>query len=195
MTAALAAFLWLVPTSLPVGEWAEFELSRAGASPSYLRMAVVGREGEETYVELELAVHRSFVSPLSQARVLFSGGKVTRAWIALGVSRPEEVSPALVQRFFAVPSWVGGPPPRGVEVKRGPSQRLLTPAGTLSAYPIESHVGKHLVERVWISPTVPILNMARWEVLVTGHRAEVIALGTGAKGRLKIGTPTGEPPS
>jgi hypothetical protein len=187
------------PLSARVGEWVTYRLAAGGEGPaSFWRMAVVGEERdnrgrEAVWIEMELGQQRELAAPLAQWRVLvarqvgLSAEGVTRLQVALGFDRPREVSPDALPAFFgaAVP-----PPPASsarsgaARLREGAPVPLMTPAGTLSARPVELLLGSRVVRRLWLSAAVPVLGLARLEVSGVGPLMEVEAFGTDATPRM-----------
>jgi hypothetical protein len=185
------------PLTARVGEWVTYRLDGGGGRASFWRMAVVGetrdKQGREAvWIEMELGQHPELAAPLAQVRVLvarsvgLSSGGVTRLQVAQGFDRPREVSPEAFPAFLhaplppAPPSGWAGP----VQVRTGAALRLMTPAGTLSARPIELVLGRLVVRRLWLSPEVPVLGLAKLELPAAGQVMEVEAHGTDAEPRM-----------
>jgi hypothetical protein len=70
-------------------------------------------------------------------------------------------------------------------VRRGKERLLVTPAGTVRATPVDVVGEGGLVERVWVSPEVPVLPLAQWELPSVRQRIRVAGFGHGAAPRIR----------
>jgi hypothetical protein len=186
-----------------VGDWVTFLFKAGEERGGYLRLSLVAEEKDvrgrpAVWVEIELGEHPEFEAPLAQVRLLCAKGNalrrdaVTRAIVAMGAEKPTEIRPEDVPAVF-------GPSPRParsasskdpeVRTQRGKPAALMTPAGTVQGTPVSLYFRDTLVERVWLSPQIPILGLARWEMPGLAHQVEVQGFGTAAKGRMVLPSP------
>lgn len=210
--AALLTLLLLhsAPAELRVGQWVTYELRRGEGEgrASYWRIAVVGQErdnrGREGYwLEMEVGTHPEFPAPMAQLRMLVAKGAgvtaqgVTRLLMAQGFDRPVEVDPGAIAAF--VPG--GGRPARSSPLpaaarpvlRAGRHASLLTRAGSVRATSLEVLERGVVVQRLWVSPEVPVLHLARIEIPPIGQVMEVHGHGEDARPRMRLpssGTPT-----
>ncbi|ADO73207.1 hypothetical protein [Stigmatella aurantiaca] len=190
--------------STQVGDWVTYRLDGGGARVHYWRLAVVGEEKDRLgrdalWVEMEMGTHPAMRAPLSQIRMLvargegvaFDAGGVTRLIAAMGFDRPQEYSPeALAQvlakrppRPRAAPAGAG---PSAPVVRSGQETRLMTPAGTVTAVPLELLYRSTVIKRTWLSREIPILQLAKIEIPRIAHALEVVEYGVDAKPRMLL---------
>jgi hypothetical protein len=183
-----------------VGDWVTYRFASAERGAQYLRLAIVeaatDRLGRDAFwIEMEIGEHPSMEAPIAQIRLLAAKDfglrreGVTRVIAAIGMELPAEIPP---ERLLATPRRATAPPPGGEEQVRAGAERLLaTGAGTLSAVPVEVVHGRTVLERLWICRRVPLLHLARMELLPIGHSAEVWDYGADAHSTMALPTPNG----
>lgn len=197
--------------STQVGDWVTYRLDGGGARVHYWRVAVVGAEKDRLgrdalWVEMEMGTHPAMRAPLSQLRMLVARGEgvafdangVTRLVVSMGFDRPQEYSQEALDwaltkrqpRRAAAPRGQGGPPP---VVRSGPETRLMTPAGTVTAVPVEVLYRSTVVKRTWMSREIPILQLAKIEIPRIAHALEVFEYGANAKARMLLPDPKTPP--
>ncbi|MDC0708812.1 hypothetical protein POL68_10065 [Stigmatella sp. ncwal1] len=190
--------------STHAGDWVTYRLDGGGARVHYWRLAVVGEEKDRLgrdalWVEMEMGTHPEMRAPLSQIRMLvargqgvaFDAGGVTRLIAAIGFDRPQEYSPEALEHVLAKRP----PRPRATSPGAGPSTpvirsgqetRLMTPAGTVTAVPIELLYRSTVIKRTWLSREIPILQLAKIEIPRIAHALEVVEYGVNAKARMLL---------
>jgi hypothetical protein len=183
------------------GDWISYRTDAGNGRVSFWRFSVVGAEKDargrdSLWIEIELGQHRDLRAPLAQIRMLVARQTglitegVTRVYIALGVDRPQEISPEQLRSLL--PS--GHEPERGglqsdadgATVRPGTESRLMTHAGTLPAIPIETYRQGSLVQRIWMSHRLPLLHLAKLEMPGIGHAMEVTGFGKDARPRMVL---------
>lgn len=192
-----------------VGDWVTYKLDGGGARVHYWRLAVVGEEKDKLgrdalWLEMEMGTHAAMRAPLSQIRMLIARGQgggaafdpngVTRLIVAIGFDKPQEYSQeALEWALTKQPSsQKPAPPQRAGEppvVRSGKETRLMTPAGTVSAVPIEVMYRSTVIKRTWMSREIPILQLAKVEIPRIAHSMEVAEYGVNAKSRMLLPDP------
>jgi hypothetical protein len=65
----------------------------------------------------------------------------------------------------------------------------MTPAGTVTAVPVEVLYRSTVVKRTWLSREIPILNLAKIEIPRIAHAMEVHEYGVNAKPRMLLPDP------
>jgi hypothetical protein len=189
------------------GDWVTYKLDGGGARVHYWRLAVVGEEKDRLgrdalWLEMEMGTHPAMRAPLSQIRMLvargdgvaFDAGGVTRLIVAMGFDRPQEYSQealewALTKRSQPRASSPPRRPPETPVVRSGQETRLMTPAGTVTAVPIEVLYRSTVIKRTWVSREVPILQLAKIEIPRIAHALEVFEYGVNAKPRMLLPDP------
>jgi len=191
-----------------VGDWVTYKLDGGGARVHYWRLAVVGQEKDKLgrdalWLEMDMGTHPEMRAPLSQIRMLiargegvaFDPGGITRLIVAMGFDRPQEYSDealkwVLTKHPPAKPPEAQANKPRFTPVVRsGQETRLMTPAGTVTAVPIEVLYRTTVVKRTWLSRDIPILNLAKIEIPRIAHALEVHEYGVNAKPRMLLPDP------
>jgi hypothetical protein len=74
-------------------------------------------------------------------------------------------------------------------VRSGQETRLMTPAGTVTAVPIEVLYRSTVIKRTWVSREIPILQLAKIEIPRIAHALEVFEYGVNAKPRMLLPDP------
>jgi hypothetical protein len=189
------------------GDWVTYKLDGGGARVHYWRMAVVGEEKDRLgrdalWLEMEMGTHPAMRAPLSQIRMLvargngvaFDAGGVTRLIVAMGFDRPQEYSQealdwALTKHSQPRPSSPPRRLPEAPMVRSGQETRLMTPAGTVTAVPIEVVYRSTVIKRTWVSREIPILQLAKIEIPRIAHGLEVFEYGVNAKPRMLLPDP------
>ncbi|SEU18483.1 hypothetical protein [Stigmatella erecta] len=187
-----------------VGDWVTYRLDGGGARVHYWRLAVVGEEKDRLgrdalWVEMEMGTHPAMRAPLSQIRMLvargqggaFDAGGVTRLIAAMGFDRPQEYSPEALEQVLAKrpPRPQAAPAPGGPSatvVRSGAETRLMTPAGTVTAVPIEVVYRSTVIKRTWLSREIPILQLVKIEIPRIAHALEAVEYGVDAKPRMLL---------
>jgi hypothetical protein len=184
-----------------VGQWVTFRVDGGGNRIGFWRLAVVGEERDPlgrpaVWVELELGQHPGLQAPLLQIKLLvarrlgMSHGGVTRVVIAAGAERPNELAADALDHFLAddAASATGpGPGPNpGLTTSAGPLTRLMTPAGTVWATPVEARLRSTVVKRIWVSEQIPLLHLAKLELPGISHTVEVQDFGLDAQARIGL---------
>jgi hypothetical protein len=191
-----------------VGDWVTYKLDGGGARVHYWRLAVVGEEKDKLgrdalWLEMEMGTHPAMRAPLAQIRMLvargngaaFDPGGVTRLIVAMGFDRPQEYSQealdwALTKHGKAPPAASRPTQPASRPVVRsGQETRLMTPAGTVTAVPIEVLYRSTIIKRTWMSREIPILQLAKIEIPRIAHALEVFEYGVNAKPRMLLPDP------
>lgn len=194
--------------STQVGDWVTYRLDGGGARVHYWRLAVVGEEKDKLgrdafWLEMEMGTHPAMRSPLSQIRMLVAKGDgvafdpsgITRLIVAMGFDRPQEYSQEALAWALAKPQKSKPAAPRAqaggtaAVVRSGKESRLMTPAGTVTAIPIEVLYRSTVVKRTWMSREIPILNLAKIEIPRIAHALEVQEYGVNAKSRMLLPDP------
>jgi hypothetical protein len=189
------------------GDWVTYKLDGGGARVHYWRLAVVGEEKDRLgrdalWLEMEMGTHPAMRAPLSQIRMLIARGNgvafdaagVTRLIVAMGFDRPQEYSQEALDWALARPPRTAParPPQRLPEppvVRSGQETRLMTPAGTVTAVPIEVLYRSTVVKRTWVSREIPILQLAKIEIPRIAHALEVFEYGVNAQPRMLLPDP------
>lgn len=189
------------------GDWVTYRLEGGGARVHYWRLAVVGEEKDRLgrdalWLEMEMGTHPAMRAPLSQIRMLVARGNgvafdangVTRLIVAMGFDRPQEYSQealdwALTKPSRAQPARPHGRLPQPPVVRSGQETRLMTPAGTVTAVPVEVLYRGTVVKRTWVSREVPLLQLARIEIPRIAHALEVFEYGVNARPRMLLPSP------
>jgi hypothetical protein len=191
-----------------VGDWVTYKLDGGGARVHYWRLAVVGQEKDKLgrdalWLEMDMGTHPEMRAPLSQIRMLIAKGDgvafdpngVTRLIVAMGFDRPQEYSHEALDWTLTRHARPKPPAPRQGKVpytpvvRLGQETRLMTPAGTLTAVPIEVLYRSTVIKRTWMSREVPILNLAKIEIPRIAHALEVHEYGVNAKPRMLLPDP------
>ncbi len=142
-------------------------------------------------------------APLSQIRMLIARGEgvafdangITRLVVAMGFDKPQEYSDEALT--WALTNHGKPKPPEAKQtkarvtpvVRSGQETRLMTPAGTVTAVPIEVLYRSTVVKRTWLSREIPILNLAKIEIPRIAHALEVHEYGVNAKPRMLLPDP------
>jgi hypothetical protein len=192
-----------------VGDWVTYKLDGGGARVHYWRLAVVGEEKDRLgrdalWIEMEMGTHPAMRAPLSQIRMLIARGQsggaafdprgVTRLIVAMGFDKPQEYSQEALDWALAKPPQPrpASPPQRAVEppvVRSGQETRLMTPAGTVTAVPLDVMYRSTIIKRTWMSREIPILQLAKVEIPRIAHSLEVFEYGVNAKSRMLLPDP------
>ena len=184
--------------SVSVGQWVTYAAHGGGDRVHYFRVAVVGEERDAlgrdaAWVEVDFGEHPSFNAPLLQMRFLcakasgFSASGISRLLVAVGADKPREFATDAVPEVFRLSEPSPAPSTRTDVTKRaGRALSLMTPAGRIVAHPTEIVVGQSVIERVWTSAQVPILQVVRIEMPPIDHRMEVHAFGSDAKSQMVL---------
>jgi hypothetical protein len=195
-----------------VGDWATFRVHGGLAGREHFwRVAVVGEAPDPKgrpafWYEVEMGQHHKMVAPLLQVRVQVAKDpaavdRVTRAFVAWGVEKVRELSPASVSELFNGASLPPSTEPRAaspldrkqVNVRARDEQRLMTFGGTVTAVPVEIRYRSTVLQRYWMSREIPILQLAKIEIPAVEHSIEVRGFGRDAVPRMILpvdGTPT-----
>lgn len=188
-----------------VGEWVTYRADGGGARVSYLRLAVVeaavdsqGRAA--VWVELEVATHPDFTSPLARLAVLaarsegLARGGVTRFILAAGAGAPEEVPVERLDGFLppALREVTTGQrtAPRTastVGLPRRIERVVSTHAGTFTASCFDAVSDSVTLHSVCTHPAVPLFGWLVWELPSVGHSLRLHAYGTAARRRMLPG--------
>jgi len=199
-----------LPTS-KVGDWVTYKMNDR-ADPRrqhYWRIAVVGEEKDAqgrdaVWLELEMGQHHKMRAPLFQLRLLtakdVSGpGAITRMYWAWGHERVRELAPEAVKQVTTADAEKiaddpdeGEIDPASVSIKSRPGQRLMTPAGTVTAVPVEVRYRSTVLQRYWLSREIPLLHLAKLEMPPIDHTIEVREYGTGFRSVMILPAP-GQP--
>ncbi|MCY1079653.1 hypothetical protein [Archangium lansingense] len=179
-----------------VGEWVTYQ-TEGGPQQGFLRLAVVAEQKDSqgrdaVWVELELGQHSELKAPLAQFLLLVARDTglraegVSRLFVTQGFEKLQEVDTAALPFFLGTP---GKQPTQltagqGSTVRRGPSTRLMTLAGTVTAEPLEVLHRQLVLKRYWVSREVPILRLARLEFPPIRYSLEVRDYGLDARPRL-----------
>jgi len=192
-----------------VGDWVTYKLDGGGARVHYWRLAVVGEQKDRLgrdalWLEMEMGTHPAMRAPLSQIRMLIARGQsgaaafdprgVTRLIVAMGFDKPQEYSQeALDWALTKHPQPRPAPPPQRLAeppvVRSGKETRLMTPAGTVTAVPLEVMYRSTVIKRTWMSREIPILQLAKVEIPRIAHAMEVFEYGVNAKPRMLLPDP------
>ncbi|HEX8700062.1 MAG TPA: hypothetical protein VF815_14555 [Myxococcaceae bacterium] len=191
-----------------VGDWVTYKLDGGGARVHYWRLAVVGQEKDKLgrdalWLEMDMGTHPEMRAPLSQIRMLIARGEgvafdangITRLIVAMGFDRPQEYSDEALQWALTnhnkpkAPATRPNPARVTPVVRSGQETRLMTPAGTVTAVPIEVLYKSTVVKRTWMSREIPILNLAKIEIPRIAHALEVHEYGVNAKPRMLLPDP------
>jgi hypothetical protein len=192
-----------------VGDWVTYKMDGGGARVHYWRLAVVGEEKDKLgrdalWLEMDMATHPEMRAPLSQIRMLIARGNgvafdangITRLVVAMGFDRPQEYSQEALEWTLtkhSQPKPKAAPQakklPQAPVVRFGNETRLMTPAGTVTAVPIEVIYRSTVIKRTWMSREVPILNLAKIEIPRIAHALEVHEYGVNAKPRMLLPDP------
>ncbi|MBS1153881.1 MAG: hypothetical protein H6Q89_5579 [Myxococcaceae bacterium] len=184
-----------------VGEWATFRIDGGGDRVHFWRIAVVGEEIDKKgrpacWLELDMGQHHAMKAPLLQLRMLvaravgLNAEGVSRVILAVGAEKPNEltddaVAQLLVDDHPAAPAQPGKLPVELTTFTGKPTQ-LMTLAGTVSATPVELRLRSSLVKRIWVSPQVPLLNLAKMEIPALAHTIEVRDYGINARPQMLL---------
>ncbi|WP_224245660.1 hypothetical protein [Hyalangium gracile] len=192
-----------------VGDWVTYKLDGGGARVHYWRLAVVGEEKDAQgrdalWLEMEMGTHPAMRAPLSQMRMLVARGNgvafdasgITRLIVAMGFDRPQEYSQEALDWVLTKRPSPQPRPARSAQrladppvVRSGQETRLMTPAGTVSAVPVEVLYRSTVIKRTWVSREVPILQLAKVEIPRIAHALEVFEYGVNAKSRMLLPDP------
>ncbi len=188
-----------------VGEWTTYQLDGGSTGTAFWRLAVVGEQTDRLgrpalWLEIDVGDHPSLNAPLQQLRLLVAKGEglrrsgITRLFVGMGVERPAEVEQDALARVLsgpsaATPSAPAEPAP-GAGTRTGRVTALQTYAGTVQATPVEVMHRGTVVKRIWLSPQVPILHLARLEIPGIDYRLEVRDYGLDARPRMIAPAPS-----
>lgn len=201
---ALVEPLKLGITQAKVGEWATFRIDGGDDRVHFWRLAVVGEETDKKgrpacWLELDMGQHPAMKAPLFQLKLLVARAVglnpdgVTRAIIAVGTEKPNELADDAAARLLQDDAPPTQPSPKGLPVDltrfTGQPTRLVTLAGTVTATPVELRLRSSMVKRVWVSEQVPLLHVAKMEIPGIGHTIEVRDFGINAQPQLLMPRP------
>jgi hypothetical protein len=185
-----------------VGQWVTYALRTGDGWRSYIRIAVVGEATDSLgrpaqWVEVEIGQHSAFASPLAQARALVARGpgplrdRVSRLFLAQGADPPLEVETGTLIAWLNEKGRAGDPTsPGGTgKVQVGKETLLMTPVGSVPAVPVEIYDRGVRIERLWMSRSVPVLRLAKWEFPAIRHLVEVVGHGLDATARMILPPP------
>lgn len=191
-----------------VGDWVTYKLDGGGARVHYWRLAVVGEEKDKLgrdalWLEMEWGTHPAMKAPLAQIRMLiargdgvaFDANAITRLIAAIGFDRPQEYSQEALDWALTKHDPPGEPAaaqqrlPEPPVVRSGKETRLMTPAGTVTAVPVEVMYRSTVIKRTWVSREIPILQLAKIEIPRISHALEVAEYGVNAKPRMLLPDP------
>jgi hypothetical protein len=185
--------------NLEVGQWVTYELDGGEGRASYWRIAVVSQERDKNgrdalWIEIEIGTHPQLLAPLAQLRVLMSreagmtAEGISRLVIGQGFDKPLEVSPEQLAAFVAerLPPVAPSARRASATVQAGRRASLLTAAGAIQATPVEVRHRSLVVQRLWVSPQVPVLHLARVELPAVGQSMTVHAFGSDASPRVEL---------
>lgn len=187
-----------------VGAWATYRVAdETGRRVSYVRWAVVGEETDShgrpaRWVELELGPHAALRAPLMQMRFLMSTrdegkARISRLFVGVGPEKVREVAPDAMPAFQRPPKTKTRSPAvkQGeFSIREGRAAKLNTQAGMIDATPTEVVFRQTVLQRIWLSPQVPFLGLARIDVPATGQHLEVHDFGLDAKPRIVLPHPS-----
>ncbi len=191
-----------------VGDWVTYKLDGGGARVHYWRLAVVGEEKDKAgrdalWLEMEWGTHPAMKAPLAQIRMLiargdgaaFDASAITRLIVAIGFDRPQEYSQEALDWALtkheppAPPAAPAQRLPEPPVVRSGKETRLMTPAGTVTAVPVEVMYRSTVIKRTWVSREIPILQLAKIEIPRISHALEVAEYGVNARSRMLLPDP------
>lgn len=184
-----------------VGQWVTYELSRPRFK-GFMRISAVGEEKDAQgrdaiWVEMDVGEHHLMKAPHLQYKMLvardagLTANGVTRAFIAVGYERPRELETDAIAELFAEPpprpmleSKVA--PPKtlagfNVRSEQGKPTALMTHAGTVTASAYSLYYKATVIKRIWVSPQIPILHLAKIELPPVGTAMEIRDYGVGAR--------------
>jgi hypothetical protein len=186
------------------GEWVSYRFDGGDGRVSYWRLAVVGEEKDRlgrdaAWIEVEVGEHPAFAAPLAQMRMLAARTTglrrdgVTRLFVAHGADPAVEVSPEALPLRRSATRGPAQPTGGGSDarIRTGRAGRIMTPAGTILAVPVELMSGGTVLQRLWMSRSIPVLHLAKMELLPIGHLAEVVDYGFDARPRMILPDPKG----
>lgn len=189
-----------VPSGLErvrVGEWVTFRQSGGGERVSFWRFSAVGEEVDSNgkkllWLENEVGEHPDFRAPLARMKFLVSRrtglapGGVVRLIVAQGTDDPREVSGVAASILpwgsgqSAAPVASDKSPKLPLATSAGSPRPLVTYAGSVVATPIEVLWKNRTLWRFWVADAVPILRLARIDLVGFDHSWELFAFGEGA---------------
>jgi hypothetical protein len=186
-----------------VGDWVTYGFDGGGDRQHFWRLAIVGEErdgkGRDAFwVEIEIGEHAAMKAPMQQLRLLVAKGDgmtssgVSRMLVAFGYEKPQELdADAMAWMLRPAPPDAEGPVLEAPKmwVRNGREARLMTPAGTVDAQPVEIGLRETLVKRIWMSRQVPVLHVAKMEIPAIGHSMEVNDYGVDARPRMVLPGP------
>src|SRR5690606_20856451 len=82
-----------------------------------------------------------------------------------------------------------GATPSGARAVRGEAQRVMTQAGSVRAEPIDLFYRGTRVRRIWMSPEIPVLGLAKLEIPGSGYIMEARDYGIGAEPMMALPKP------
>jgi len=177
------------------GDWISYRTEAGGGRVSFWRLSAVGAEKDALgrkalWIEIELGQHEDLRAPLLQMKMLVARGEglaregVTRLLVAIGADPPQEIPPDRLRALWRSPPVARAVSPSEEIIRTGEEARLMTRAGTLPAVPVEIYHRGLLVERIWMSHRLPLLGLAKLEILSIGHAMEVTGFGRDAVPRM-----------
>ena len=188
-----------------VGEWATWRIDGGGDRVHFWRMALVGEEVDKKgrpacWLEFELGQHPAMKAPLLQLRMLIARGAgmnkdgVTRVFIATGANKPNELADDAVEQLMTDDAPKTPPASQaqllpGLSTFVGQPTELMTLAGTVTATPIEVRLRSTMVKRIWTSPQVPLVHLAKLEIPGIAHTIEVRDFGINAHSQMVLPAP------
>jgi hypothetical protein len=160
-----------------VGCWSEYQMTNKGASPQKMKIAVVGKEGNDYWYEtvMELGDGESIIS-----KNLISGDpsdtKNIKKMIVKSGTEPAMEMPGKITGM----SRQGSQIPQGKLVEKG-TEKVTVPAGTFTTRHIQRQFNDYVVD-AWVCKDV----LPYGTVKITTKNSEMVLLGsgTGAKTRL-----------
>lgn len=173
------------------GEWVVYRAVSGARPPFFLRLAAVGDEpsSDGTWLEVEAGLGPELRAPLVQLKLLYQrqgaalSGRVLRAVAVVGHGGPRELEPA---RWRIEDAIGAGPTPPGAHSRWG-AIRVLSLAGrALRARPWETVHQGVVVQRLWVSDEVPVLNLVRMEVPALNQTLELDGFGFDARARIPL---------
>jgi hypothetical protein len=157
--------------------------------------AAKGAHGEDLlWLEIELGTDSSFVSPMAQLRMLvphvldLEQKDVQRLIVGIGGQKPTEFEPTTVLLANASDERIRPAPTRqSVQLdKVGNAVDIQTRAGPVRASPYRLIHGGKVIQVYWLSPTVPLLHLAKIEIPKLEQSLVIHDFGTDATSRVSL---------
>ncbi|MDF1562966.1 MAG: hypothetical protein P1V51_07970 [Deltaproteobacteria bacterium] len=178
-----------------VGHWVRYRVGRTGETGQYLRLAVVGEEEGQLWLELSVSHLATAAAPGLATRLAVSrgadGGLLTRRMIiSFNGSAPIEVEPepeedagsgpSLAEQQIPICREGGGPcPPGSVRWRRLAPESRMSPLGSLEVAPLELTTAEGTLLRYELSEAIPLTGLLSADTPQAG-RLELDAVGQGA---------------